>query len=267
MTTTTVAPEQYLATLHKLMERYFNLEEIQTLCFQLNVDYDSVRGEGKSARIRHLILDMGRHGRLAQLVSLVAAERPFVSWPPVPDDLDLPAALAAADPAAQVVNHNYYGDVVHGHKTQVGNVSGEGIAIGPGASANVTHGDKFDMSGNFQGAILNIKSTLTNVTQTIGAIPSADESSKQELERLVAQLNGLLQQAPVSEAETAQEVAEATEILVSTAAADNPNKTMVKLLGEGLKQTAQKLKANLPQIVDLTANIVTIVSALATKTN
>ena len=72
----TTASTTYLTQIHKLLEQYFDLEEIRTLCFDLNVDFDDVRGEGKSARIRELLLDLGRNGRLPQLIALVQKERP-----------------------------------------------------------------------------------------------------------------------------------------------------------------------------------------------
>lgn len=156
------------------------------------------------------------------------------------------------------------GDQVGRDKITVGNITGsQGVAIGSGASAAVHTGDTITMSGNFSGSNVNVKSTLTNVTQTIGTLPDTSQGDKQKLEQLVQQLHALLQQAPPTQAATADEVAEATEILINTAAAETANKTMIKMLGDGLKQAAQRLKDDLPQIVDITANIVTIVSAVA----
>jgi hypothetical protein len=74
----------YLTTLHKLLDQYFNLEEIRTLCFDLGVDFDSVRGEGKSPRIRELVIALGRFGRLPELLALVQQQRSHIQWPPVP---------------------------------------------------------------------------------------------------------------------------------------------------------------------------------------
>ena len=156
------------------------------------------------------------------------------------------------------------GDEVGGDHISVGNISGSSsVAIGSGASSTVNTGDTFNMSGNFQGANLNIKATLTNVSQTIGRLPNADESAKQTLEQLVAQLNNLLQQVSPGQQTVANDVADATELLINTAADDKPNSTMLDMLGEGLKQRAQKLKGNLPQIVDLTTKIVMAVTAVA----
>lgn len=133
----------YLTNLHRLLDQYFSLEEIRTLCFDLGVDYDSVRGEGKSARIRELILVLGRHGRLPELITLAQQQRRHVNWPPVPPDFQLPASLEAGSTAAPGAQYHYYGDVVHGDKVggdniSVGDISGsQGIAIGRNARAQV----------------------------------------------------------------------------------------------------------------------------------
>ncbi|MBK9054264.1 MAG: hypothetical protein IPL78_26155 [Chloroflexi bacterium] len=54
----------YLGNLHRLLDQYFDLEDVRSLCVDLGVDYDSVRGEGKSARVRELIVALARNGRL-----------------------------------------------------------------------------------------------------------------------------------------------------------------------------------------------------------
>ena len=58
------------------MMDYFNLEELKTLCFELDVDYDSLGGEGKKEKLRELILLMKRQKRLDELMMYVIAARP-----------------------------------------------------------------------------------------------------------------------------------------------------------------------------------------------
>jgi hypothetical protein len=90
------------------------------------VDYDSVRGEGKPARIRELILALGRDGRLAELVTLAQQLRRHVAWPP---DFQMPASLESGSPAAPVTQHHLYGNVVQGDQIggdqfNIGSISG-----------------------------------------------------------------------------------------------------------------------------------------------
>jgi hypothetical protein len=262
----------YISKLHGLVDRYFSLEEVRTLCFELGVDYDSLGGEGKSARIRELILALARADRLQELVTLAEWQRPNVEWPTVPENFELPVSLASP-PASGGVQNIHQGNVVQGDKIggdkiggdkiSVGNVSGSGIAIGQGASASVTSGDTYDMSGDFRGANLNIKSKLQDVSQTIGALTQADQPKKDELQQLILQLNAALQSAPPQKVEEAEEVSEATKLLIDAAAGEDPNPTMFKMMGAGLKQAAGGLKSELPMVIDLTTKIVVAAAAVA----
>ena len=68
-------------------------------------------------------------------------------------------------------------------------------------------GDTINMSGDFRGAMVNVKSTLSNVTQTINA-SSADPSLKDELNQLIEQLTEALKEVPEEKAEEAEAVAQ-----------------------------------------------------------
>jgi methyl-accepting chemotaxis protein len=115
--------------------------------------------------------------------------------------------------------------------------------------------DQFDMSGDFRGAIINIKSTLTNVQQSIGDIRTEDESARKDLEQLIGQLSEALQKVPAEKQEQAQAVAETAQALVETAKAEKPNKTMVQITSEGLKKAAQNLAEVMPTVVTLAGQI------------
>ena len=62
--------------LRRVLTRLFDDEELRTLCFDLDVDYDSLRGEGKGAKARELVALEERMGRLAELEAAVRRERP-----------------------------------------------------------------------------------------------------------------------------------------------------------------------------------------------
>jgi ABC-type transporter Mla subunit MlaD len=124
-------------------------------------------------------------------------------------------------------------------------------------------GDTFTMSGDFRGAIVNIKSTLTNVSQTVGALPNADESAKDELKQLIQQLSQALEQAPPDKVEEAEAVAKSAELLVQTATEEKPNQTMVQITGEGLKQAAKNIAEVMPTVLTIATQIVTTVAKLA----
>ncbi len=62
--------------LRRVLTRLFDDEELRTLCFDLSVDYDSLRGEGKAAKARELVALAERTGRLAEVEAAVRRERP-----------------------------------------------------------------------------------------------------------------------------------------------------------------------------------------------
>lgn len=134
---------------------------------------------------------------------------------------------------------------------------------GSTAAVNVTHlppspppGGTFHLSGNFQGAIINLGSSLNQVTQTINNAPGLDPALREELQKLVGQLQESLQQVPLNKAEEAQAVAESAETLINQATKEKPNKTLLQISGEGLKQAAQNLAVVVPAVLTIATQIV-----------
>jgi hypothetical protein len=122
--------------------------------------------------------------------------------------------------------------------------------------------DQYNMSGDFRGAIINIKSTLKNVRQSVGDIPAENQETLNELESLIQQLSDALEKAPGEKQEDAQAVAETTKALVETAKSEKPNKVMLQITGEGLKKAAQNLAGVLPEVVAIAGQIVVAVTKL-----
>jgi uncharacterized caspase-like protein len=148
------------------------------------------------------------------------------------------------------------------------NISGDiqaGVANLGGAMTidqpvNITMGDSF--SGNFQGAILNIKSQLDNVTQRIDALPGANQPIKDSLTQLMVQLSALLQQAPPDKAVDAAKVAKRVQTLVEEASKPSPDKELVEFSGESLKKAAANIAAVLPAVLPIAAQIASQIANL-----
>ena len=66
---------------------------------------------------------------------------------------------------------------------------------------------KYQMSGDFRGAVLNIESQLSHVTQAILAAPVGDAAGRADLNGLIAGLQAELEHIPVDQAATAEQVA------------------------------------------------------------
>src|SRR5215203_5600816 len=122
--------------------------------------------------------------------------------------------------------------------------------------------DRIDMSGDFRGAIINIKSTLTNVQQSVGDIRTDNLKARDELEKLIGQLSEALQKVPAGQEENAEAVAETARALIDTAKAEKPNKTMIQVTAQGLKLAAQNLAEFMPTVVTLATQIAVTVSNL-----
>lgn len=119
--------------------------------------------------------------------------------------------------------------------------------------------DRFTMSGDFRGAFINIKSTLTNVQQSIGDISTDDAEARMELEKLIGQLNDALQKVPVEKQEEAEAVAETARALIDAARSEKPNKTLLQISGEGLQKAAKDLVKATPVVLHVAGQIVATV--------
>ena len=66
--------------LHEKIDQLFDNDELRTLCFRLEVDYDNLSGDTKSGKVRELIRWCEKRNCLDKLVELLRKERPNVSW-------------------------------------------------------------------------------------------------------------------------------------------------------------------------------------------
>jgi len=99
-------------------------------------------------------------------------------------------------------------------------------------------GSKYVMSGNFQGAVLNIESQLTNVTQSIMAAPLGGEQ-RADLNSLAAALEAELQRVPAERAREAEAVA--GRLAKVTAAVAEGDGELADIGGRALERAADAL--------------------------
>lgn len=171
--------------------------------------------------------------------------------------------LAAADGEATTgldadINQDI-GTVESGGAVVGAAIGGEGGHVHVGGQQS--YGDEY--SGDFRGAILNVRSTLENVTQSIDNVTGADQSTKEDLKEFVAQLEEALEQVPPDRVEDAEAVATLTESVVEQASAEKPNKALLEITGEGLKKAAQNIADVLPAVLGIATKIVTVVTGLS----
>ncbi len=73
-------PHEQLVKLRQVVTDRFDDEELRTLCFDLDVDFDDLRGEGKMAKVRELITKLERRHRIADLVKVGKQIRSDIPW-------------------------------------------------------------------------------------------------------------------------------------------------------------------------------------------
>jgi hypothetical protein len=120
-------------------------------------------------------------------------------------------------------------------------------------------GDEIHINGNLNNVILNIKSTLTNVQQSVGSMPAVDDAARQQVQQLLQQLSKELEQIPASLKEEAEAVAASVQVLVDTAKSEQPNKPMLQITADGLKKAAANLASVAPMVVSIAGQVVTAI--------
>lgn len=66
----------YLSQIHQFLTSSHNDDEVRTLCFRINVDYDNLSGNTLEGKARELILYLDRRGELNQLLVQLQKDRP-----------------------------------------------------------------------------------------------------------------------------------------------------------------------------------------------
>lgn len=144
---------------------------------------------------------------------------------------------------------NAAGDYVAGDK-----IGGDKVAGDKHEGDNISIGDISNVQGLAIGRGASV--SLTNVQQTVGSMPASDNSEKEKLQSLIKQLEEALATVPQAHSDDVEAVSQTTEALVNMAAEEKPNKTMLQITGEGLKQAAKNLAEITPDVLTIATSIV-----------
>jgi hypothetical protein len=96
------------------------------------------------------------------------------------------------------------------------------------------------------------------VSFSMGALPAAPASTRAELEALYRRLADALAQVPAEQQEEAAAVEQLAQTALDEADKANPNKTLLTVTAEGLKQAAQNLAAVAPIAVEIAKTLTMI---------
>lgn len=120
------------------------------------------------------------------------------------------------------------------------------------------------LSGDFHNSILNIDSTLTNLSQSID-LRNADPTATREIKELIEKLNDVLKQVPSENIEDAEAVAQAAESLIDAATKQKPNKVTVEITKEGLLKAARNIALVMPTVRAIATQLVELIQKLVSK--
>ncbi|MCC6606205.1 MAG: NACHT domain-containing protein [Anaerolineae bacterium] len=101
------ASQNYLNQLQSNLNTYFNKSEFQSLCFDLDVDYDNFP-EAKKDAIRELLRYSIRHQMLDKLAQQAQSLRPHVDWPAI--DAKITANITSLPPEATRLSREEWKD-------------------------------------------------------------------------------------------------------------------------------------------------------------
>lgn len=119
------------------------------------------------------------------------------------------------------------------------------------------------ITGNsFNNSIVNISSSLENLSQSIGEISNVDEGQKEELQQLLNELKQELEQIPDNHIEDAEAIVWTAENLIEEKTSENPNKTKIQISKEGLKKAAENLASVLPKVLPIALRISETIEAM-----
>lgn len=120
-----------------------------------------------------------------------------------------------------------------------------------------------NISGSTVGVIsAGNNANITIGTQQITALPNASEDTKSKLKQLIEQLAQELKKVPADKQELAKEIAGIVESLLTHANAKEPNKTLLKITADGLKEAVKALVSVIPAVLPLATEIAKIIANL-----
>ncbi|MBP6789317.1 MAG: caspase family protein [Candidatus Promineofilum sp.] len=146
----------------------------------------------------------------------------------------LPSPTAPLPPVAGPTINTGGGATFGGPVTAAGDIQAGRKTVG----GDEIRGSKYVMSGDFRGAVLNIESQLSNVTQSIMAA-AISGPAKGDLNSLVAALEAELGRVPAERAKEAEAVA--GRLAKLTAAAAEGDGEMADINGRALERAADAL--------------------------
>lgn len=132
----------------------------------------------------------------------------------------------------------------------------------PGVTVNIERLNMSEIYNINNSHNVVIRSTLTNSQLTVGTMAAGTDDEKAKLKDLLQQLADELKHVPKEQTKEAETVMKRADQLVTEAAEDEPDTSILNSLGESLKKAADFLKGAVPATVTIAGQIVSLIGAI-----
>jgi hypothetical protein len=126
-----------LVELRDIINKYFSDSELRDLCFELNIDYESLGGDNKPAKVRELVTYCQRRDRLADLEAACRRLRPNAFKDSGTSAADSTTAPKTEERPAGTVIHQSGGVTINAQTVNItGDVAGRDKKSSSGADSD-----------------------------------------------------------------------------------------------------------------------------------
>jgi hypothetical protein len=97
-----VTRQRQSRVLSRTLDERFNIEELQSLCFHLGVDFDNLLGQSKERKAEELIAYLERRDRVSELIQVGRQARQDIPWDEIPMTANISPQIVPAERWPQV---------------------------------------------------------------------------------------------------------------------------------------------------------------------
>ena len=123
-------------------------------------------------------------------------------------------------------------------------------------------GNTFNFHGPIKAQIINVGSTLTNVSQTVNSLQQGNSDERAELNRLIEELKAELTKAPEDKVDEAEAISKLTKDAVECLEKKQP-KAMLSLSLRNLKEAGTWVIDTLPKVPKTIDSLVSIIEKIS----
>lgn len=129
-----------LKALRSMMNQYLSQTEIRGFCFDSNIEFEDLEGDGKRAQIISLLIKLKRENNLPILIDWLSEKRPDQQWSLYIDsekDIQLSNTILQANKDKQLSQKSHQINNIQAQSSQINQFTGDNTQIH--VTTNITH--------------------------------------------------------------------------------------------------------------------------------